>query len=71
MQIDLSADEMRTLRAAIDRAVKLMENELVHTEARELRHALNGDYEKLVALRDRFVGDGRTTPLEGRIRSTI
>ena len=67
MQIDLSADEMRTLRAAIDRAVKRVEDELVHTEAPSLQHALNRDYQKLVALRDRLVGEGRITPVEGRI----
>jgi hypothetical protein len=69
MPIDLSADEMRTLRVALERAVKRMEDELVHTEAPSLQHALNRDYQKLVALRDRLVGEGRATPVEGRISS--
>ena len=66
MQIDLSPDEMRTLRFALDHAVKAIENELVHTEAPSLQHALNRDYQALVALRDKLVGEGRTTPIEGR-----
>ena len=67
MQIALTEDEMRTLRAAVDRAVRVVEDELVHTEAPNLQHALDRDYRALVALRDKLVGEDRATPVEARI----
>jgi len=56
MTLDLSRDEMQTLKTAIDRAVQLLENELAHTDAPSMQHALNADYRRLVDLRDRMFG---------------
>jgi hypothetical protein len=51
MRIDLDFEELDTLRSALDRAMKMMENELVHTEAPRLQHELAADYERLQRLR--------------------
>lgn len=59
MTLDLSMEEMRTLKTAIDRAVQLLETELAHTDAPSMQHALNADYRRLVDLRDRMFGATR------------
>ena len=56
MTIELSTEESKTLRMALDRAIRAFENELVHTEAPALQHELAHDFERLVALRDRVFG---------------
>jgi hypothetical protein len=52
MRIDLDFEELDTLRNALNRAIKMTENELVHTEAPRLQHAIAADYERLQRLRD-------------------
>lgn len=54
MRVQLTPDEAKTLKAALDRTLQTMEYELVHTEAPSLQHALNRDYQSLRALRARF-----------------
>lgn len=60
MRIDLTFEELDTLRTALDRALKTMENELVHTDAIRLQHALAADYERLRMLRHTIIE--QTTP---------
>ena len=52
--IAMSSEELGTLKSALDRVLLLMENELVHTEAPSLQHALNADFERVRRLRQRF-----------------
>jgi len=61
MIVELDAEEVRALGMALDRAVKTFENELVHTEAPALQHALGRDYRQIVALRDRLLHETKTT----------
>ncbi len=52
MKIDLTFDELDVLEAALSRALTVMENELVHTEAPSLQHALAKDVKELRSVRD-------------------
>lgn len=52
MRLDLDFEELDTLRIALERAMKLMENELVHTDAPSLQHAIAADYARLRRVRD-------------------
>jgi hypothetical protein len=54
MHIDLSPDEASTLRTALDRVLRVMENELAHTEAPTLQRDLHQDVERVQRLRDRL-----------------
>jgi hypothetical protein len=54
MRVQLTPQEAKTLKAALDRTLLALEFELAHTEAPSLQHALNRDYQDLRALRARF-----------------
>lgn len=54
MQLDLSQQEATFLREHLARHLKALEDELVHTEKRELQRALADETRKLRALIDRF-----------------
>ncbi len=60
MRINLTLEELDTLRSALDRALKAMESELVHTDAIRLQHAIAADYERLRMLRHNIIE--QTTP---------
>ena len=64
MKIDLTFDELSTLKTAVTRALNIMENELAHTEAPSLQHALAADVERLRGVRDLIVEQSvpRTAP---------
>lgn len=47
MKIDLTFDELDVLETALSRALNIMENELVHTEAPSLQHAIAKDLTEL------------------------
>jgi len=66
MRLDLDFEELDTLRIAVDRAMKMMENELVHTEAPPLQHALAADYARLRRLRDDIVEQTTVHPIVER-----
>jgi len=66
MRLDLDFEELDTLRMALDRAMKVMENELVHTEAPPLQHAIAADFEKLRRLRDDVIEQTTVHPVVDR-----
>ena len=62
LSLDLSVTDADFLRAQIDRRVQEVDNELVHTDKRELQRALAIDLERLLALQARLaelVTDGQ------------
>jgi hypothetical protein len=54
MHLDLSPDEARFLKAQLARHLAEVEDELVHTEARDLQTALATDLERLRTIEDRL-----------------
>jgi hypothetical protein len=50
MQIDLDTDDIRFLHRQLTRHLEEMENELVHTDKRDLQRALAMDAQRLRAL---------------------
>jgi hypothetical protein len=54
MHLELTPEEATMLRAALDRVLHTVERELVRTDAPALQHALNRDFERLRALRQRL-----------------
>jgi hypothetical protein len=54
MQLQLTNEETVVLKTTLDRAIHQMERELVRTDAPSLQHALNKDFERLRALRQRL-----------------
>jgi hypothetical protein len=47
MQIDLSIDDARFLHQHLSRHLEEMENELVHTDKRDMQRAIAADAERL------------------------
>lgn len=54
MHIELSSEELVTLRTALDRALRMFDAELVRTDAPSLQHALAADIERLRKVRERL-----------------
>lgn len=54
MHIELSQEELVTLKSALDRALHQLDAELVRTDAPTLQHALAADVERLRRVRDRL-----------------
>jgi hypothetical protein len=52
MRLDLTFEELSTLRMALDRTLNMMEHELVRTDAPSLQHALARDFEQMTRIRD-------------------
>ena len=62
LTLDLSVTDADFLRTQIDRRVQEVDNELVHTDKRELQRALAIDLERLLTLQARLtelVTDGK------------
>ncbi len=54
MQVDLSPDDVRFLRHQLMRQLEIMENELVHTDARRLQRDIAAEARRLRDLIDRM-----------------
>lgn len=54
MHIELSQEELVTLKSALDRTLHQLDAELVRTDAPTLQHALAADVERLRRVRDRL-----------------
>jgi hypothetical protein len=54
MKLDLSVEEARFLREHLIRHIAGVDNELIHTEKRELQHALAVDAEHLLRIERRL-----------------
>ena len=52
--LDLSADDLRFLAEHLGRYIASLDDELVHSDKREIQHALAADVEQLRRLRDRL-----------------
>jgi hypothetical protein len=66
MHIDLTFDELSTLKTGLDRALSVMENELIHTDAPSLQHALASDVSRLRSVRDLIVEQSMPTVSRAR-----
>jgi hypothetical protein len=54
MQLDLSPDDARFLHQVLERHLQEMENELVHTDKRDMQREIAADTRRLRALLDRI-----------------
>jgi len=54
MHIELSSEELATLKAAVDRTLHMLDAELVRTDAPSLQHALAADVDRLRRVRERL-----------------
>jgi hypothetical protein len=61
MELHLTEQERRALRAALEIYVRELRGEIAHTDARRLRDELKGEEETLRALLDRLA-DATTKP---------
>ncbi len=65
MQINLSEEQVRELKSALDRELKGLETELVHTDDRTYREGLKASLATLEGIRKRL--DARFDGVEGYV----
>ena len=54
MQIDLTEEELLTLRQALDRVTDVLEHELIRTDNPRMQHAAAREFDRARQLRDRL-----------------
>jgi hypothetical protein len=54
MSLDVSADEAREIKAALERVLMELQTELVHSDTREYRAALRERYDRLERITQRL-----------------
>ncbi len=52
--LDLSADDLRFLVRHLERYIAVLDDELIHSDKREIQHELATDVDRLQRLRDRL-----------------
>ncbi len=54
--LDLSSDDVRFLADHLGRYITALDDERIHTDSREIQHALTLDIERLQRIKDRLIG---------------
>lgn len=54
MHIELSTEELATLKTAVDRMIRVLDAELVRTDAPSMQHAAAADVDRLRRVRERL-----------------